>query len=77
MQTDDEAIDAHFDRMVSEGRLTEEQYDEFKGEPSKRMQVANALIQQRLHDFLFENNTIVEVEQPLQPGEAGEIEPAE
>ncbi|HLK57873.1 MAG TPA: hypothetical protein VKU00_15000, partial [Chthonomonadaceae bacterium] len=79
LQTDDKAINAHFDRMRDEGRLTEEQYDEFKGDPARRQQVASALIQQALHDFLFANNTVVEVEQPAVTGEEGEnsTEPTE
>ncbi len=50
LQATDEQVDAEFDRLLSEGTVDEEQYAEFKADGRRRLQVANALIQQRLHD---------------------------
>ncbi len=78
LQATDEAIDAEFEKLVTEGRITEEQYDEYSEDPRRRMQVANALIQQALHEFLFSNSTIVQVVQQ-EPSEevVSELEAAE
>ena len=67
MQATDEAIDAEFDKLVEQEQITDEQYDEYKVDQRRRLQVANALIQQKLHDFLFANNTLEEVEQTTPP----------
>lgn len=67
LQATDEQVDAEFDRLLAEGTVDEEQYAEFKADGRRRLQVANALIQQRLHTFLFANNTINEVEQSTIP----------
>jgi trigger factor len=67
LQASNEDVDAEFDRMVGEGALTEEQDTEYRADARRRLQVANALIQTRLHDFLFANNTLNEVEQAEAP----------
>lgn len=67
LQASDEDVDAEFDRLLSEGKITEDQYENYKPTQRRRFQVANALVQQRLHDFLFANNTITEVEQTTPP----------
>ncbi len=80
LQASNEDIDAEFDRMVGAGALTEEQDTAYRTDPRRRLQIANALIQQRLHEFLFANNTLNEVIQEKSPdpeelaaaGEAGE-----
>jgi trigger factor len=78
IQVSDEEIDAEFDRLLSESQITEDQYAEYRPDQRRRLQVANALTQQRLHDFLFAHNTINEVAQarPLDP-EAAEAASAE
>ncbi|HZT40841.1 MAG TPA: trigger factor [Chthonomonadaceae bacterium] len=73
LQVTDEQIDAEFDRMLNEGRITEEQYDTYQPEAQRRLQVANALIQQQLHDFLFAHNTFTPVEQDLSPETENEV----
>ena len=85
LQASNEDVDAEFDRMVGGGALTEEQDAEYRLDTRRRLQVANALIQTRLHDFLFANNTLNEVVQTEAPdaeelaaaGEAEEVELAE
>jgi trigger factor len=67
LQATNEQIDAELDRLLAVGTITEEQYDEYKPDQRRRLQVANALIQQRLHDFLFAHNTINDVEQETPP----------
>ena len=67
LQATEEQVDAEYERLLTGGVITEEQYDEFKADPRRRLQVANALIQQRLHDFLFAHNTINAVEQAGMP----------
>ncbi len=67
LQATNEQVDAEFDRLLEAGRITEDQYDEYKPDNRRRLQVANALIQQRLHDFLFAHNTINDVEQDTLP----------
>jgi trigger factor len=67
LQASEKAIDAEFDRMLQEGRITEDQFEEYSRDPRRRLQVANALIQQKLHDFLFANNTLREVAQETPP----------
>ncbi|HLJ56051.1 MAG TPA: trigger factor [Chthonomonadaceae bacterium] len=69
LQADDAAIDAEFDRMATEGRVPEETIEEFRGDNRRRLQIANALIQQKLHEFLFANNTLNEVAQSAGPTE--------
>ena len=64
LQAEEADIDAEFDRMLNEEQITEDQYEEFQFKTGRRLQVANALIQQRLHDFLFANNTITDVSSP-------------
>lgn len=63
----DEAIDAEFNNLLQQGRITEEQLDEWIEDNRRRFQIANALIQQDLHKFLFENNTLNEVVLPEAP----------
>ncbi len=85
LQASNEDVDAEFDRMVGAGSLTEEQDAEYRLDSRRRLQVANALIQTRLHDFLFANNTLTEVEATEAPdpdaltaaGEEEEIDLAE
>jgi len=85
LQASNEDVDAEFDRMVGAGALTEEQDAEYRMDSRRRLQVANALIQTRLHDFLFANNTLNEVVQPEAPdpeelaaaGESEEVELAD
>jgi trigger factor len=67
LQADDDAIDAEFDRIGSEGAIPEETLEQYRVDQRRRLQIANALIQQKLHDLLFENNTLVEVEQAVSP----------
>jgi trigger factor len=67
LQATEEEIDAEFDRLLNEDVITEDQYAEYKPDRRRRLQVANALVQQRLHDFLFANNTINEVVQETPP----------
>ena len=47
--------------LLSEA-LTQDQADEYRVDPRRRLQIANAIIQDRLHHFLFENNTLTEEE---------------
>ena len=70
----DEAIEGEFVRLLAQGQITEEQFEEYRLDQRRRLQVANALIQQKLHDFLFANNTINEVEEttPADPEELAE-----
>jgi trigger factor len=67
LQTDEASIDAEFDRLLSEGQIDEDQYDAYRNDKHRRLQVANALVQQKLHDFLFAGNTIKAVEQTTPP----------
>jgi trigger factor len=67
LQATNDAIDAEFDRIAAGSAVPEETLDEYRGDQRRRLQIANALIQQKLHDFLFANNTLVEVEQPAGP----------
>ncbi|HLV81323.1 MAG TPA: trigger factor [Chthonomonadaceae bacterium] len=73
LQITEEQIDAEFDRMLNEGRITEEQYDTYQPDARRRLQVANALIQQQLHDFLFARNTLSPVEQDLTAEDQKEV----
>ena len=85
LQASNEDVDAEFERMMGSGALTEEQNVEYRLDQRRRLQVANALIQTRLHDFLFANNTLNEVVQDAAPdpeelaaaGEASETDLAE
>lgn len=70
LQADNDAIDAEFDRIAGLGTLLAETLAEYRADQRRRLQIANALIQQKLHDFLFSNNTLVEVEQPISPAAA-------
>lgn len=72
IQADEAQIDAAFDSMLEKGEITEELYEEFRNDPRRRLQVANALIEQRLHDFLFSHNTIEVVEMDELPQEEEE-----
>ncbi len=65
LQVTDEAIDVEFANLVTLGRITEEQFEDYRGEGRRRLQVANALVQQQLHDFLFEKNSFNEVEEDI------------
>lgn len=65
LQATDDQVDAEFDRLLTENVIAEDQYEEYRLDSRRRLQVANALIQQRLHDFLFAHNTINAVEMPL------------
>ena len=67
LQATNEEIDAEFDDLLNAGKITDDQYDEYKPSERRRIQVANAIVQQRLHDFLFENNTLIEVIQAAGP----------
>ncbi len=67
LQATNEEIDSEFDNLLNAGKITEDQYDEYKLNERRRIQVANAIVQQRLHDFLFANNTLVEVVQSAGP----------
>jgi trigger factor len=77
LQATNEQVDAEFDRLLEQGAITEDQYDEYKPDGRRRLQIANALIQQRLHDFLFAHNTINDVEQPNAPDPEALAEAAE
>ncbi len=74
-QVTEEAIDAEFANLVQQGRITEEQLQEWIDDNRRRMQVANALVQQNLHNFLFENNIITDVQQ-AEPPDPTEVEEA-
>jgi trigger factor len=63
MQASEADIDAELDRLLESSRVTEEQAEEYRSVPSRRAQIAGALIQQQLRDFLFTSNTITDVEQ--------------
>ncbi len=67
LQATNEEIDAEFINLLNAGKITDDQYEEYKPNERRRVQVANAIVQQRLHDYLFENNTIVEVVQAAGP----------
>ncbi len=67
LQADAAAVETEFDRMAAEGSVPEETIDEYRGDSHRRLQVANALIQQKLHDFLFGSNKLVDVEQTASP----------
>ncbi|MCS6777300.1 MAG: trigger factor [Chloroherpetonaceae bacterium] len=67
LQPTEEQIDAEFERLRQENVITEEQHAEYRIDRNRRLQLANAMIQQRLHDFLFANNTIKEVLQEVPP----------
>lgn len=69
LQAMDEAIEAEFDRLMNDGRITEDQYEDYRADPRRRLQLANALVQQQLHDYLFANNTLNEVEQEVPASE--------
>ena len=69
LQATDAQVDAEFERLLSANTITDEQYAEYHADQRRRLQVANALIQQRLHDFLFAHNTINPVEQAIMPTE--------
>ncbi len=77
LQATDAQVDAEYDRLLSEDVIDEDQYAEFKADARRRLQVANALIQKRLHDFLFANNTINAVEQAGMPDEDALLEASE
>jgi CRISPR/Cas system-associated endonuclease Cas1 len=55
--------------MVAEERVLAETVDEFRSDNRRRLQVANALIQQKLHNFLFSKNTLNEVAQATGPSD--------
>lgn len=67
LQATEEEIDAQFVSLLNSGGISEDQYDEFFADPRRRLQLANAVVQQRLHDFLFANNAITDVEQEAPP----------
>ncbi len=67
LQATEEEIDGQFADLLNNGGITEDQYEEFAADPRRRLQLANAVVQQRLHDFLFTNNTINDVEQDAPP----------
>lgn len=73
LQASEDEIEAEFDRIAAEGTVPEETVAAFRSDSDRRLQVANAMIQQKLHDLLFANNTLVEVEQASTP-EAAEAE---
>ena len=77
LQATDVQVDEEFDRLVNSDTITDEQYEEYRVDQRRRLQVANALIQQRLHDFLFAHNTINPVEQIAMPTDAELLEGAE
>ncbi len=60
LQPSEEEVNAEFEKLLSAGTITDDQYDEFVIDTRRRIQLANALVQRRLHDFLFANNTIVD-----------------
>ena len=53
LQATNDQVDAEFDRLLDTGTIAPLQYDEYKNDRQRRLQVSNALIQKRLHDFLF------------------------
>lgn len=67
LQATDDEIDAQMAGLLTQGGITDDQYEQFIADPSRRLQLANAVVQQRLHDFLFANNTINDVEQSSPP----------
>ena len=77
LQSTDELVDEEFDRLLTESKITEDQYEEFRADERRRYQVANALVQKNLHDYLFANNTINEVIQDTPADEDDLAEAAE
>ena len=61
LQSTDSTVDEEFDRLLTEGKITEDQYEEFRADDRRRFQVANAIVQKNLHDYLFAHNTINDV----------------
>ena len=74
LQATNELVDEEFDRLLTEGKITEDQYEEFRPDERRRFQIANALVQTRLHDYLFAHNTITDVIQdtPADPDDLAE-----
>ena len=62
LQGTEEETDAEFLNLLKQGSIANEDFVEYVQDPRRRLQVANALVQHKLHDFLFANNTLVEVE---------------
>ncbi|HZO89239.1 MAG TPA: trigger factor [Chthonomonadaceae bacterium] len=75
LEVADEQIDAEFDRLLNEGKISEEDYERYKDNRGSRLRIANELVRERLHDFLFANNNIQEVAAPTAPDPA-ELEAA-
>lgn len=61
LDADDDAVDAAIEALVASGQIAEESANEFLTDPQRRLQIANAVIQEKLHAFLFASNTITEV----------------
>ncbi len=62
LQPSVEDLEAEFERFFNDGVLNEEQFEEYRQDERRRMMLANALIEKRMHDFLFQNNTVEDVE---------------
>ncbi len=58
LQPSEEDIDNEFTNLMNQGVLTEEMVEEFSQDDRRRMMLGNSLIESRLHNFLFANNTI-------------------
>jgi len=69
LQATGEEVEAEFSNLLANEIITEEQYEEFRVDDRRRLQMANAMIQHRLQAYLFANNTINEVEQAHLPSE--------
>ena len=77
LQSDNDMVDEEFDRLLTEGKITDIQYEEYRADERRRFQVANALVQKNLHDYLFAHNTINEVIQDTPADEDDLAEAAE
>lgn len=73
----DEEIDAEIDKFVAEESIDLDYADEYRQSEEGRMELANAIIQTKLHKFLFENNNVQYVEQDYDANATAQIEEAQ
>ncbi len=67
LETNADEVEAEITRGELVGEISEELASELRTDGPKRLQVANMLVQHKLHDFLFSRNTVNEVEAAEQP----------
>lgn len=53
-----EDVDAQFQAMSQSGAIPEETMEEYARDAGRRAEMANAILQRRIHDYLFANNSI-------------------